>query len=97
MRRLGCCYIIPCQISPLYSCALPKITPKKFQVNGFLNFQLKSFEMIKIDQTRKNTVRQKNIRTVAVFRCKMAFLKSKFKDDPVRVQRHTVSHFKGLD
>merc|ERR1712015_390938 len=30
------------------------------------------------------------------FSCKTAFLKSKFKDDPVRVQRHTVSHFKGL-
>ena len=27
----------------------------------------------------------------------MAFLKSIFKDDPVRVQRHTVPHFKGID
>ena len=25
-----------------------------------------------------------------------AFLKSKFEDDPVRVQRHNVPHFKGL-
>ena len=33
----------------------------------------------------------------AVFRCKTAFLKSKFKDDPVRVQRHTVPHFKDLE
>ena len=33
----------------------------------------------------------------AVFRCKMAFLKSKFKDDHVRVQRHTVPHFKDLE
>ena len=34
---------------------------------------------------------------LALFRCKMAFLKSKFKDDPVRVQRHTVPHFKDLE
>ena len=34
---------------------------------------------------------------IAVFMSKMAFLKSKFKDDPVRVQRHTVHHFKGLE
>ena len=47
--------------------------------------------------TYVGTVRQKNIRTVAVFSCKMAFLKSKFKDDPVRVQRHTVPHFKDLE
>ena len=33
----------------------------------------------------------------ADFLYKTAFLKSKFKDDPVRVQRHTVSHFKGLE
>ena len=33
----------------------------------------------------------------AVFRCKTAFLKSKFKDDPVRVQRHTVLHLKDLE
>ena len=32
---------------------------------------------------------------ICVFRCKTAFLKSKFKDDPVRVQRHTVPHFNG--
>ena len=33
---------------------------------------------------------------IAVFMSKMAFLKSKFKDDSVRVQRRTVPHFKGL-
>ena len=31
------------------------------------------------------------------FLYKTAFLKSKFKDDPVRVQKRTVSHFKGLE
>ena len=31
------------------------------------------------------------------FSCKTAFLKSKFKDDPVRVQRITVPHFKDLE
>merc|ERR1712015_300856 len=31
------------------------------------------------------------------FSCKTAFLKSKFKDDPVRVQRHTVRHFKDFE
>ena len=34
---------------------------------------------------------------LALFSHKMAFLKSKFKDDPVRVQRHTVRHFKDLE
>ncbi len=39
---------------------------------------------------------EKNMYNVALFRYKMAFLKSKFKDDPVRVQGHNVPHFKGL-
>ena len=34
---------------------------------------------------------------LALFIHKMAFLKSKFKDHPVRVQRHTLSHFKDLE
>ena len=34
---------------------------------------------------------------LAPFSHKMAFLKSKFKDDPVRVQWHNVPHFKGLE
>ena len=33
----------------------------------------------------------------ADFLYKTAFLKSKFEDDPVRVQRHNVPHFKGLE
>ena len=33
----------------------------------------------------------------ADFLYKTAFLKSKFKDDPVRVQLHNVPHFKGLE
>ena len=33
----------------------------------------------------------------ADFLYETAFLKSKFKDDPVRVQRHNVPHFKGLE
>ena len=45
----------------------------------------------------KTTERRKNRGTFAVFSHKMAFLKSKFKDDPVRVERHTVLHFKGLE
>ena len=44
-----------------------------------------------------DTERRKNRGTFAVFSHKMAFLKSKFKDDPVRVQRHTVPHFKDLE
>ena len=32
-------------------------------------------------------------RTVALFRCKMAFLKWTFEADPVSVQKRTVSHF----
>ena len=43
------------------------------------------------------TERRKNRGTFAVFSHKMAFLKSKFKDDPVRVQRHTVRHFKDFE
>ncbi len=45
----------------------------------------------------KFTQTSKSNGPIAVFRCKMAFLKSKFKDDPVRVQRHTVPHFKDLE
>ena len=44
-----------------------------------------------------DTAPNENSRTVAVFRCKMAFLKSKFKDDPVRVQRRAVPHFKDFE
>ncbi len=33
----------------------------------------------------------------ADFLYKTAFLKSKFRDDPVRVERRTVSHFKDLE
>ena len=33
----------------------------------------------------------------ADFLYKTAFLKSNFEDDPVRVQRRNVSHFKGLE
>ena len=33
----------------------------------------------------------------ADFLYKTVFLKSKLKDDPVRVQKRTVSHFKGLE
>ena len=36
-------------------------------------------------------------RTVALFRCKMAFLKWTFEADPVGVQKRTVSYFKGLE
>ena len=43
------------------------------------------------------TMGDKKNAILALFRCKMAFLKSKFKDDPVRVQRHTVRHFKDLE
>ena len=34
---------------------------------------------------------------LADFLYKTAFLKSKFKDDPVRVHGHNVPHFKGLE
>ena len=44
-----------------------------------------------------NTPGDKKNGILALFRCKMAFLKSKFKDDPVRVQRSTVPHFKDLE
>ena len=43
------------------------------------------------------TVRQKNIRAVAVFRCKMAFLNWAVEADPGRVQKRTVSHFLDLE
>ena len=33
----------------------------------------------------------------ADFLYKTAFLKSKFEDDPVRVQKRTVYHFEGLE
>ena len=35
--------------------------------------------------------------TVAIFRCKMAFLKWMFEANPVGVQKRTVSHSKGLE
>ena len=44
-----------------------------------------------------DTHKDKSNGIVALFSHKMAFLKSKFKDDPVRVQRHTVHHFKDLE
>ena len=44
-----------------------------------------------------HTVGDKKNGILALFSHKMAFLKSKFKDDPVRVQRHTVRHFKDLE
>ena len=44
-----------------------------------------------------HTVGDKKNGIFALFRCKMAFLKSKFEDDPVRVQRHNVPHFKDLE
>ena len=44
-----------------------------------------------------NTHKDKSNGIVALFSHKMAFLKSKFKDDPVRVQRHTVRHFKDFE
>ena len=34
---------------------------------------------------------------LADFLYKTAFLKSKFEDDPVRVQKHNVPHFKDLE
>ena len=43
------------------------------------------------------TVPRKSLGTFGLFSHKMAFLKSKFKDDLVRVQRHTVRHFKDLE
>ena len=43
------------------------------------------------------THKDKSNGIVALFSHKMAFLESKFKDDPVRVQRHTVRHFKDLE
>ena len=43
------------------------------------------------------TVGDKKNGILALFRCKMAFLKSKFNDDPVLVQRHTVPHFLDLE
>ena len=36
-------------------------------------------------------------RTVALFRCKMAFFEMDVEADPVGVQRHTVPHFNGLN
>ena len=47
--------------------------------------------------SEQNTVGDKKNGILAIFSHKMAFLKSKFKDDPVRVQRHTVRHFKDLE
>ena len=47
--------------------------------------------------THEYTVRQKNIRAVAVFRCKMAFLNWAVEADPGGVQKRTVSHFKDLE
>ena len=65
------------------------------QVKSILYLKQKAgpqlFHFLCITQTSKSNG------PIAVFRCKMAFLKSKFKDDPVRVQRHAVSHFKGLE
>ena len=43
------------------------------------------------------THKDKSNGIVALFSHKMAFLKLKFKDDPVRVQTHTVRHFKDLE
>ena len=34
---------------------------------------------------------------VALFRCKMAFFEMDVEADPVRVQKRTVSHFKGFE
>ena len=45
--------------------------------------------------TRTQTDRYND--TVALFRCKMPFLKWIFEADPVEVQIRTVSHFKGLE
>ena len=44
-----------------------------------------------------HTVPRKSLGTFGLFSHKMAFLKSKSKDDLVRVQRHTVRHFKDLE
>ena len=60
------------------------------EIKGCISFFRRLYMQL-ITQTSKSNG------PIAVFRCKMAFLKSKFKDDPVRVQRHTVPHFKGLE
>ena len=65
----------------------------KCSVSYVLNFR----GLIKLFLTLYITERRKNRGTFAVFSHKMAFLKSKFKDDPVRVQRHTVRHFKDFE
>ena len=43
------------------------------------------------------TLPQKISGHFADFLYKTAFLKSKFEDDPVRVQKHNVPHFKDLE
>ena len=43
------------------------------------------------------THKDKSNGIVALFSHKMAFLKSKFKDDSVKVQRQTARHFKDLE
>ena len=49
------------------------------------------------EKNQVHTHKDKSNGILALFRCKMDFLKLKFKDDPVRVQRHTVPHFKDLE
>ena len=53
--------------------------------------------LLALKDKNQHTQTSKSNGPIAVFRCKMAFLKSKFKDDPVRVQRSTVPHFKDLE
>ena len=50
-----------------------------------------------VNKIKGFTVPRKSLGTFGLFSHKMAFLKSKFKDDLVRVQRHTVRHFKDLE
>ena len=70
---------------------------------GSLNFRLAIGEMnfsiiwSKTISDQSPTVPRKSLGTFGLFSHKMAFLKSKFKDDLVRVQRHTVRHFKDLE
>ena len=61
---------------------------------GFRSYSSSSQVYIHITD---NTPGDKKNGILALFSHKMAFLKSKFKDDPVRVQRHTVRHFKDLE
>ena len=79
------------------------LLPHQVHLSLFLLWRLYTMNCLRLDMFKKvivesyNTQVDRENRTVALFRCKMAFLKWTFEADPVGVQKRTVSHFKGLE